>query len=176
MKVLITSAATLPVPAPGTAAAEAFSSANKTLQGGDEEGSQVDGVERSEKAGDAASSGSSTTEGTTPSTGLSQLVGATKVDLSTVPLYLVPLKEAELAQQQAAAALRVGVGLPPQPVVIVQNNQVSSQGCSRVFIIKGMLLYFDTLCFSQIVMISYFAPGFLLFTSLSPSTIILYQC
>jgi len=33
VKVLITSAATLPVPAPGTAAAEAFSSANKTLQG-----------------------------------------------------------------------------------------------------------------------------------------------
>ena len=139
---LITTAATLPVPAPGTAAAEAYSAANKAPKENEEEGSKEGDADRSEasegqRAVDGAPDGASATEGgATPSTGLSQLVGATKADLSNVPLYLVPLKEAELAQQQAAAALRVGVGLPPQPVV-PPNNQVSSQGCSRVFIIKG---------------------------------------
>ena len=135
---LITTAATLPVPAPGTAAAEAYSAANKSPKENEEEGSKEGDADRSE-ASDRQKAEDGTPDGegeATPSTGLSQLVGATKADLSNVPLYLVPLKEAELAQQQAAAALRVGVGLPPQPVV-PPNNQVSSQGCSRVFIIKG---------------------------------------
>lgn len=64
--------------------------------------------------------------------GITQLGQASKADLLQAPLYLVPLKEAELVQQQvAAAANSMGQGL------FLPSRQVSSQGCSRVFIIKG---------------------------------------
>lgn len=56
-----------------------------------------------------------------------------KSDLLHAPLYLAPLKEAEYAQEQAAASSMQA------PSMYLASRQVSSQGCSRVFIIKGTL-------------------------------------
>lgn len=64
--------------------------------------------------------------------GITQLGHASKADLLQAPLYLVPLKEAEIVQQQVAAAAS-SLGQP----MFLPSRQVSSQGCSRVFIIKG---------------------------------------
>jgi hypothetical protein len=64
----------------------------------------------------------------------------TKQDLLQAPLYLLPLKEAEYAQEQAAAAAAAAGGGVPTPMYLaghLASRQVSSQGCSRVFIIKG---------------------------------------
>lgn len=64
--------------------------------------------------------------------GITQAGQPTKSDLLQAPLYLVPLKEAEIAQQQVATVSN-SLGGP----LYLPSRQVSSQGCSRVFIIKG---------------------------------------
>jgi len=139
VKVLITTAATLPIPAPGSSPAEQAShnKSSLSLEAGEDETSEDNQSERAERPArvktEAATPLRDHTSGTSSSLG--ELGALKNIDLIQAPLYLVPLKEAELVQQQAAAVAAASSALQ-QPLYLA-SSQVSSQGCSRVFIIKG---------------------------------------
>lgn len=151
MKVLITAAATLPIPGPGSSSGDEIPSSMSTnAHGDDQEVGEVDGNQENESE-PLSTSVRVKTEAVTSSTpdqapviptGLAQLLGASNAEFNQTPLYLIPLKEAELAQQQSVA---VASSVLQQPQYLA-SSQVSSQGCSRVFIIKGMCLSFIYMC------------------------------
>ena len=162
VKVLIATAATLPVPDISTAPSDTQlnSKPNDPSKESGETKEQI-GNENGKAERSAATADSSTASasaGPQPgATELSKLLGSStsSADLTPTPLYLVPLKEAERTQQQAAAVtaavnafqhhsqqqqqqqqLQQQLQQQQQPMYL--SSQVSSQGCSRVFIIKGL--------------------------------------
>jgi hypothetical protein len=162
VKVLIATAATLPVPDISAAPSDTNQNnkpndpAKENGETNEQRGNENGKTERSAAAAD--SSTASASERLQPgATELSKLLGSStsSADLTQTPLYLVPLKEAERTQQQAAAVTAAVNAFQhhsqqqqqqqlqqqlqqqqQQPMYL--SSQVSSQGCSRVFIIKGL--------------------------------------
>ena len=143
VKVLITTAATLPIPAPGSTPADQTGNTkpSMSLEAGEDETSEDNLSERADGSARVKSEAATTLrDNQALSSSLSELAAAKSIDLIQAPLYLVPLKEAELVQQQAAISNAL-----QQPLYLA-SSQVSSQGCSRVFIIKGTFLFILSLC------------------------------
>jgi hypothetical protein len=160
VKILVNTAATRPVPPPSEDSAE-----SGEANGAEDEGNAEE-VEDDEEGGDTDSEiinrikaepligGPATAPADAPAapqpgtvpvpagfpSANSLLPSAPKPDLLQAPLYLMPLKEAELAQEHAAAAA-VGTVANLQGPIFLASRQVSSQGCSRVFIIKGKVAF-----------------------------------
>jgi hypothetical protein len=171
VKILVNTAASLPARPPSEDSAEsgeangAEDDANAEEGEEDEEGGDTDSeiINRIKAEPLIGGPGSSETPAATQQPGTvpvpagfpsasSLPASGAKQDLLQAPLYLMPLKEAELAQEHAAAAVATVGNL--QGPIFLANRQVSSQGCSRVFIIKGAVQL-------KIIMSSFFSHLFL---------------